>query len=98
MYKIVKTSFKMNPLERAIQIISGGNVSQFARIVSDECLLLDITCRPKRLSQQVVNLWLKNERPPSPQYVKVISKLTGNTVKEEQLRPDVFYSYKNKAA
>jgi len=72
----------MSPLQKAIQIISNGNQSDFARKVSE------INC--DSLSQRLVWHWVKNKKPPSPRFVVSISMLTEHEITPNQLSPGVF--------
>lgn len=73
----------MTQLERAIEIIAGGNQTQFAKMVTD--------AGEFKLSQQLVHVWLAaTKKRCSPKFAVTIEKLTDYKVTREQLRPDVF--------
>lgn len=74
----------MKPLEKAVEIIAGGNKKKFSEIVSQ------ISDKP--LSQQLVDRWFnKTNCVCSPGFAPYIESLTNGEVTKEMLRPDIFF-------
>ncbi|QJR79637.1 hypothetical protein CA267_001900 [Alteromonas pelagimontana] len=93
---------EMTALKKAIEIISGGSQKRFAELVTEQVELsnscaLSLSRKIPSLSQQLVNYWIKNDKPCSPHYAPIISNLTKGEVKMHELRPDV-YPVEDKAA
>jgi hypothetical protein len=84
----------MTAFEQAVSIISDGNQTHFAKKVSDEVDKINKVRALKkpipRLSQQLVNYYLKNDVVCAAYYVPIIAKLTGGKVSMSDLRPDVY--------
>jgi hypothetical protein len=84
----------MSALKKAIDIIAGGNQTHFAEKVSNEVDKINQSALLKKplpkLSQQLVNYYLKNDVECAPHFVPIISNLTKGAVSANELRPDIY--------